>query len=86
MMLSSMMKKGGVPKVEKENGELNKGMAHEAREHPWLQPAQVRRLTQDHLRENPEYYSELQEMEAHEAKEEANPEAEDALEKEEEQD
>lgn len=82
-----MKPKSGVPKKEpKESSELNKGMQHEAAEHSWLTPAQVRRLTQDHLKENPEYYSELEEMEAHDKAEEANPESEPELENQEEQD
>lgn len=87
MNLKSIMKppRGGVPKKEVES-ELNKGMQHEAAEHSWLSPAQIRRLTQDHLKENPEYYSELQEMEAHEKAEEDKPEAEEELEEKEAED
>jgi hypothetical protein len=72
MMLSKLMdKKAKVPPVskEKEPSELNIGMQHEAAEHSWLSPAQVRRLTMDHLKENEEYYSELAEMEAEEKEE-----------------
>lgn len=79
MMLSKIMEKTGVPSkpampgkpVESEDDELAMGIAHESAEHGWLSPAQVRRLTKDHLRENPSYYSELEEMESHEDAEEA---------------
>ena len=78
MNLKKLMKPG-VPK-KSEPAELNKGMTHEAAEHSWLSPAQVRRLTMDHLKENEEYYSELEEMEAHDTAEKKD---EDKAEKEE---
>ena len=59
MNLKNMMKpKGGVPKAKDEfdQEDLNKGMADEAKEHPWLSPAQVRRLTTDHLKMCEDYY------------------------------
>ena len=69
MMLSSMMKKTGVPAkaAPKEDSQLKMGMRCEAEEHPWLQPAQIRRLANDHIKTNPTYYTELEAMEkAHE--------------------
>jgi hypothetical protein len=76
MNLKKLMKPG-VPR-KAESAELNRGMQHEAAEHSWLSPEQVRRLTMDHLKENEEYYSELQEIEAREDSEE--PEKDDGKE------
>lgn len=49
-----MKKEGGVPK--KDSDDLKRGIADESDEHPWLTVEQVRRLVQDHLDIDEDYY------------------------------
>jgi hypothetical protein len=52
--------KGGVPKPkdeEKPDSEcLRRGQKIEEKEHPWAGPMVARRIAEDHLAEDPEYY------------------------------
>jgi hypothetical protein len=64
MMLSNLMKKGGVPKPKSDQAGVNKGLQEESSEHPWLSPAQARRLVMDHLKIDPNYYGDEEEDES----------------------
>ena len=80
--------KKGVPKIKAKKSEMEMGIECETEEHSWLSPMDVKRLVRDHLKENPEYYTELEEFEheneAHEAGEsKAKEKAEHTEEKEE---
>jgi hypothetical protein len=84
MMLSKLMSKKGVPPVAKaataegewDQADINKGLAEESKEHPWLDPKSIRRLVMDHLKmHGSDYYGE--EDKAHEKSESAEQEKEE---------